>query len=105
MNKSSDPVVARFGEWNSPITSAYIVGAVVGLGQTAVDGDRLIWREQRPTEGGRGAVVARESDGTVRTLTPAGFNARSRVHEYGGGSYLVVDGVTWFVNFADSLKG
>ncbi|MBV1906305.1 MAG: prolyl oligopeptidase family serine peptidase [Pseudomonadales bacterium] len=34
-------------------------------------------------------------------LTPAPFNVRSRVHEYGGGSYLVTDQNIFFINFSD----
>src|SRR4029453_17553616 len=34
-------------------------------------------------------------------LAPEGFNARTRVHEYGGGSYLVTDEALVFSNFAD----
>ena len=29
------------------------------------------------------------------------FNARTRVHEYGGGAYAVRDGALYFSNFAD----
>ena len=34
-------------------------------------------------------------------ITPAGFNARTRVHEYGGASWLVASGTCIFSNFAD----
>ena len=47
------------------------------------------WLEGRPEEGGRQVLVRREPDGTLTRLTPEGFNARSRVHEYGGAATLV----------------
>ncbi len=34
-------------------------------------------------------------------MTPPGFNARTRVHEYGGGDYTMHDGVVYFSNYAD----
>ncbi len=40
-------------------------------------------------------------DGTLEDVTPSPFNARTRVHEYGGGDYIVHDGTVYFSNFAD----
>ena len=53
------------------------------------DGDDLYWSELRPNEGGRIVVCRRDADGSLSDVTPEGFNARSRVHEYGGGHYLL----------------
>ena len=39
--------------------------------------------------------------GERQDLTPAPFNVRTRVHEYGGGAYVVRDGVIVAANFAD----
>ena len=56
----------------------------------------------RPKEGGRYVIVRRTRDGRAEDVTPAPFNARTRVHEYGGGSYLCDGGGTvYFTNFAD----
>ncbi len=65
------------------------------------DGDDLYWSELRPNEAGRIVVCRRAADGTIGDVTPPGFNARTRVHEYGGGSFAVSHGTVWFVNFAD----
>jgi dipeptidyl aminopeptidase/acylaminoacyl peptidase len=97
----SHPKVAPYGSWKSPITSDLIVTATVGLGQIALDGEDVYWVELRPSEGGRNCVVRRTPDGTVSDVTPQGFNARTRVHEYGGGDFAVRDGVVYFPNFAD----
>jgi dipeptidyl aminopeptidase/acylaminoacyl peptidase len=88
--------VAKYGSWVSPITAAAIAGETVRLGSPWIDGGSVYWLEGRPKEGGRYVVVR---DGEA--LTPAPFNVRSRVHEYGGGAYAVADGVVYFVNFAD----
>jgi dipeptidyl aminopeptidase/acylaminoacyl peptidase len=34
-------------------------------------------------------------------MTPSLFNARTRVHEYGGGAFVVADGTVYFSNFDD----
>ncbi len=93
--------IAQYGSWKSPITSDLIVSATIGLGQIAIDGDDICWVETRPAEKGRYVVVKRAPDGHTADLTPTPFNARTRVHEYGGGSFVVSDGVIWFSNFAD----
>ena len=59
--------------------------SAVGLSAVEVDGDNLYWSESRPQEGGRTAIVMRDSHGEITDAVPEGFNSRSRVHEYGGG--------------------
>jgi dipeptidyl aminopeptidase/acylaminoacyl peptidase len=92
---------ASYGSWRSPITAELIVKGSIGLGQIEVEGDHLYWTEGRPAEGGRSAIVHRHPSGVIKDLIPAPFNARSRVHEYGGGSLAVDQGMVYFVNFAD----
>src|SRR5262249_23873312 len=93
--------VAPYGSWKSPITSDLIVAATVGLEQPRLDGDDVSWIETRPAEGGRYVIVRRGPDGRTADRTPAPLNARTRVHEYGGGAYAVADGTVYFSNFAD----
>jgi dipeptidyl aminopeptidase/acylaminoacyl peptidase len=94
--------VAPFGSWKSPITSDVIVAGSIRLGEIRLDGETIYWSEGRPTEGGRNVVVRRTPDGKTTDVTPAApFNVRTRVHEYGGGAYIVADQVVYFSNFAD----
>src|ERR1043165_9981328 len=95
------PSLAPYGSWKSPITSGLIVTATVGLGQIALDGEDTYWVELRPSEGGRNCVVRRAPDGSATEGTPPEFNARTRVHEYGGGDFAVREGTVYFANFAD----
>ena len=97
----SERRVAPYGSWESPITSDLIVSGSVGLGQPLLDGDDIYWIEMRPGEGGRSVIVKRGADGQIVDLTPAGFNARTRVHEYGGGDYAVNQGNVYVSNFSD----
>lgn len=93
--------VAPYGSWKSPITSDLIVTGTVGLSQPLVDGGDIYWIEMRPTEGGRGVIVKRDARAVINDVTPPPFNARTRVHEYGGGDYAVRDGSVYFSNFSD----
>lgn len=130
MTNSDDPVRLPFGSWPSPITAEQLaVGGNRLSGPTWV-GEQLWWLEGLAAEGGRQAIVRSTKDqtaavsdsgttGTNQTVTvlPAPYNARSRVHEYGGACWTVVDDdgldaagletaapvgpVVLFVNFAD----
>ena len=71
------------------------------MSQPQLDGPDIYWLELRPIEGGRNVVVKRLDAGSFTDLTPRPFNARTRVHEYGGGDYVVSNGVVYFTNFAD----
>ena len=65
-------------------------------------GDEIWWGESVPQDGGRTTVRRRQADGYVEDILPAPWNARSRVHEYGGGSWTVSDdGRLFFVEKAD----
>ncbi|XHX77145.1 MAG: S9 family peptidase [Stenomitos frigidus ULC029] len=97
----TSPCLSSYGSWKSPISSDLIVAGTIGLGSVRLDGDDVYWTELRPTEAGRNVLVRRSADGRITDVTPAPFNVRTRVHEYGGGSYLVHDGTVYFSNFAD----
>jgi dipeptidyl aminopeptidase/acylaminoacyl peptidase len=97
----AQPNVAPYGSWKSPITSDLVASSEVGLEQVRLDGDDIYWIERRSQEGGRKVIVRRSPDGRVADMTPVGFNARTRVHEYGGGDYAVSNGTMVFSNFTD----
>lgn len=95
---------APYGSWVSPITSDLIVSSGIRLGGIRLDGLDIYWSELRPTEGGRQLLVRygpEDALGTVSDITPAPFNVRTRVHEYGGGAYLIHQGTAYFSNYAD----
>ena len=90
---------APYGSWTSPIDAARIATSGVRLSQVLA-GDTVHWQEMRPAEGGRCTVV-QWRDGEATGRVPAPFNVRTRVHEYGGGSYLVDGDAVVFANFTD----
>ena len=92
---------SAFGTWPSPIHSADLLRGAIGLGfPTALGGD-IYWLESRPEEAGRTVVVRQRQDGSREDCHPAPFNARTRVHEYGGACYAVDGKRLYFTNFAD----
>ncbi|GLW62780.1 acyl-peptide hydrolase [Actinomadura rubrobrunea] len=78
-----------YGSWPSPISAADVARARLRLGFPTVHGSDVWWQETRPEEGGRTTVIHLR-DGQRTELLPAPWNARTRVHEYGGRSYLPV---------------
>lgn len=95
------PTISPYGSWKSPITSDLIVAKTISAGRPVFDGETIYWTEMRPAEQGRYVIVRRTPDGAAQDALPAPYNARTRVHEYGGASSLVRDGVIYFSNFAD----
>ena len=93
--------IAPLGSWKSPITTDLIVAGTIGLSSITIDDNDVYWIEGRPSEGGRNVIVRYTPDGQTTDITPPAFNVRTRVHEYGGGAFLVADGTIYFSNFAD----
>lgn len=100
MDKRPDRTVAPYGTWASPISAASLAEGAIGVSELRVSEGRLTWLENRPAEGGRMVVMTDDPSG-ARPLTPAGFNVRTRVHEYGGAAYVVIGDTLYFANFAD----
>ncbi len=98
---SSQKSVAPYGTWASPLTAARVTAGALRLDQIELDGDDVYWIEGRASEGGRNVIVRRTPDGIISDVTPAAFNVRTRVHEYGGAAYAVARGVVYFSNFSD----
>jgi dipeptidyl aminopeptidase/acylaminoacyl peptidase len=95
--------VAPYGSWTSPITFDLVADeGGVGYGYLSVDGEGLYWLESRPRESGRQALVFRPHGGDPIDVVPAGFNVRTRVHEYGGGAWFRDGGTVYCSNFDDS---
>jgi dipeptidyl aminopeptidase/acylaminoacyl peptidase len=93
--------VAPYGSWASTISIDLLLKGQLKLAMPRWDGDDLYWIEGRPLDAGRQVIVRRSAAGAISDVTPEGFNARTRVHEYGGGQYAVSGGTVWFANYGD----
>ena len=97
-------MASPYGFWKSPITSDLVVADSIRLEQVALDGDAIYWTETQPQKQGRTFLYRIGADGEPERVTPDDanvFSVRTRAHEYGGGSYIVSDGVIYFSNNID----
>lgn len=97
----SEQKTVPYGSWKSPITSELIVADMIGLSGTDIFNGDIYWQELRPKEDGRIVVVRHTPNGDTADLTPQPFNARTRVHEYGGHAYTVRNSTLFFSNYRD----
>ena len=93
--------VAPYGTWPSPITADHVAAAETLMQQLRLGPDGLSWAQVRPHEGGRYALLYRGWDGATSEAVPPASNVRTRVHEYGGGSYWWCGRQIVFANFKD----
>lgn len=86
------------GSWPSPFSAADISASAPRIDGARFVGDEIWWGESVPAQAGR--VTVRSSTGAE--LLPEPWNARSKVHEYGGGAWTAdADGTLFFVHAAD----
>lgn len=100
---ATDPVndlatdTSRCGSWPSPISADLVAAGGVRIEAVAVSGDDVWWQETRPVEQGRSVLVSASTGDRL----PAPWSARSRVHEYGGGSWWIGREHAYFVEARD----
>jgi len=80
-------------------SAAQAVAAGTDFAELEVSTAGLFWNEYRPQDAA--SRVWRQYQGKTQCLTPDGFSARSRVYEYGGGSFCLTGDAVVFVNESD----
>jgi dipeptidyl aminopeptidase/acylaminoacyl peptidase len=91
-------MTSPYGSWPSPFSAASVASSSPRIDGARFVGDEIWWGESVPADGGR--VTVRSSTG--REVLPTPWNARSRVHEYGGGAWTAdPDGILYFVDAKD----
>ncbi|THH32604.1 hypothetical protein EUX98_g1574 [Antrodiella citrinella] len=94
---------APFGTWKSPITAAAIAaqsrtGGVEDVYLDKVTGE-VYFAQKRLEENGRSAVV---NAVTEEDVLDTQWDARTKVHEYGGAAAVLHDGTLYFSHFGDN---
>jgi dipeptidyl aminopeptidase/acylaminoacyl peptidase len=96
------PTASPFGSWESPITPEEVTRTLLRFADVVrADDGNVYWVESRPHEGGRSVIVRRSASGAIDDIGPDDFDARTRVHEYGGGAYLITDDTVYASRFDD----
>lgn len=80
-------------------SAAQAVAAGTDFAELKVNEQGLFWNEFRPADGA--CRIWHWHDQQARCLTPDGFSVRSRVYEYGGGSFCLAGDAVVFVNETD----
>ena len=92
--------VAPYGSWQSPLSPDLLARGSSVPSELTLEGDEPYWLRLLPEQRGRYALFHGRGSNVSEVLPPE-FNVRTRVHEYGGGSYLVHEDSVFFSNFAD----
>ena len=80
-------------------SAAQAVAAGTDFAELKVSAAGLFWNEFRPADGA--CRIWHWQHQQARCLTPDGFSVRSRVYEYGGGSFCLGGDGLLFVNEKD----
>ena len=95
-------ISAPYGSWRSPISAEWVAASSQHwINQLYAAGENIYLLLRLPEQGGRSTVARLQGDGHIEQLTPATFDARTRVYEYGGSCFAVNDSVIYFSNFPD----
>ena len=91
-----------FGSWPSNLTAEILANKGRRYGHMDLDNGSLYWLEVRAAEKGRGVLVKSGKDVRCEEVLPNDISVRTKVHEYGGGDFVVSDNVVYFSNAKDN---
>ena len=89
MDENIQKSVAPYGSWASPLIASSIFESSDNIGYLTVEASELYFIEARAAAEGRNILVKLAVNGDLQPLTSSSLSVRTRVHEYGGRSYLV----------------
>ena len=100
MERGVLPTRLPYGAWPSPLGAERIAAGGLRLAEPRIDQGVVYWLEGRPAEAGRSVLLRSVRDAEPEECVGNDIDVRSRVHEYGGGAYLVAAGRTFVVDDA-----
>ncbi|MCW9001037.1 MAG: S9 family peptidase [Kangiellaceae bacterium] len=90
-----------YASWKSELTAEILANKGKRFGQVQLDNGSMYWLEVRAAEKGRGVLVRSSQNSLCEEVLPRDVSVRSKVHEYGGGDFIVDNGVVYFSNAED----
>lgn len=90
-----------FGRWPSTLTPESLFAATESIGFLRPASTGLFFLMGMPEEGNAQVLMFLNAAGERFRVSPANFNIRSQVHEYGGISYAFDDNSVYYCNFSD----
>ncbi len=99
--------IKPYGSWKSNLTAEVLARKGRKYGHLNIDNGSMYWLEVRAMENGRGVLMRSKASGAdigedIEEVLPGDISVRTRVHEYGGGDYLVVDGRIFYSSAEDN---
>ena len=94
--------IQPYASWSSPLTPKNLAEKGRRYGHMDVDNGFLYWLEIRAAEQGRGVLMRANRNQPASEVLPGSLSVRTKVHEYGGGDFIVADGVVFFSNAEDN---
>jgi dipeptidyl aminopeptidase/acylaminoacyl peptidase len=101
LSRLSESAIAPYGTWQSLVSAERLTAFIVAIGDLRVCGDRILWTETIPEQGGRSVVATLEEAGGRKVLSADGHHVQTRVHEYGGTPYVCVRDCLVYSNYRD----
>uniref|UniRef100_A0A0R3S0N8 Peptidase_S9 domain-containing protein n=1 Tax=Elaeophora elaphi TaxID=1147741 RepID=A0A0R3S0N8_9BILA len=90
--------IAEYGSWWSPIeTSILSSGNCKMIAELQCGENSVFWVESQFPTGRRALFQSKKDEDEVIQWTPIDISVRNTVHEYGGGSFIVVDDIPYYV--------
>lgn len=93
--------VCAYGSWDSALSPQSVVAGQATLAFPMPVAGGVFYLESLPAEENHFVLFFIDKQGARSRVSPAGFNLRSRVHEYGGLPFAADDHVVFWVNFSD----
>ncbi|MDH5433197.1 MAG: S9 family peptidase [Gammaproteobacteria bacterium] len=94
--------VKPYGSWLSKLSADELSKKSKRYGHLVLDKNDLYWLELRAEEKGRFVLMVCRNHGKPEEVLPKDISVHSKVHEYGGADYTVIDGKVFFSNVKDN---
>lgn len=101
-NESIKKIIKSYGSWPSSLTADVLADKGKRYGNIFADNYSLYWLEFRASEKGRGVLLKSLPNGKIEEVLPSNISVRTKVHEMGGGDFIVRNNIVYYSNAKDN---